>query len=165
MRRTPFTRTDLRWLRFSLKFDAVLLVILAAVIVPVDRWLVPEDPSAVAPVLLGWAALHTLRTVEPIVWRYLTLPRTTYYVTDRRVLAVCGRRVRATRLTDISGLTAVAEPDDSGRVRIDGRIVPDGFLQATVGELLHVRDVDEVVDLLSTLTGSTSTLIRSTRGS
>jgi hypothetical protein len=162
VRRTPFTRTDLKWLKFSLGFDAVLLAVLAATLAAVNLWLAPQDPSTAVRVLLAVVAWHVLRTAEPIAWRYVTLPRTTYYITDRRVLAVRGRRVRATRLSEISDLTAVVEAGGSGRVRVDGRIAPDGFLQATVGELLHVRDVDEVVRLLSTLTGSTSTLTRST---
>ncbi|GLY55067.1 hypothetical protein Lesp01_87220 [Lentzea sp. NBRC 102530] len=150
-----FVREDRRWMRFSLKFEAVKIGLLAALIVAGQGW---------ADFFSGWpAALGTLAVlaaldlffyfVEPFVWRRFTLRRTTYYVTDQRVVSTPGRRSRSTDLTAISTLTFTEEPDGSGHIHIGDRVVPDGFGNRTVGELFHIADVREVVTLLSTLTG------------
>ncbi|WP_394621643.1 hypothetical protein JNUCC0626_21910 [Lentzea sp. JNUCC 0626] len=154
-RRAVFVREDRRWTRFSLKFEGVKIGLLAASIVAGQGW---------ADFFSGWpAALGTLAVlaaldllfyfVEPFAWRRFTLHRTTYYVTDQRVVSTPGRRSRSTDLTEIGPLTFTEEPDGSGYVHLGGRVLPDGFGNRTVGELFHVADVHEVVTLLSTLTG------------
>ncbi|WP_154696984.1 hypothetical protein [Lentzea guizhouensis] len=158
VRRTPFLRTDSRWLWFHLKFDLGLLVLVAVVVVPLALWW-DDDLTFLWPLVTAWVAMDVLRVAEPFIWRYLTLPRTTYYVTDQRVVAVRGRRVRTTQLGSIDELSAAVAPDGSGHVKIDRRISPDGFLQATVAELIHVPDAREVVMLLSTLTGQQASYV------
>jgi hypothetical protein len=147
--RSVFLRQDPKWMWFSLKYHVVLLVITAVLCFLVDRSL---DLTFIWYLGLGLVVLP-----EPFVWRFLTLRRTTYYVTNQRVVSVPGRRARATKLTDIDTLAFVEELDGSGHVRIDRRYMPDGFGNRTVAELIHVPDVREVVDLLATLTGQTAT--------
>jgi hypothetical protein len=152
--RAVFLRQDLRWIWFSLKFDAVALAVLAVVFALVDWSLDFGDVW-----LVGLAVLvgpEVARFVEPFLWRFFTLRRTTYYVTNQRVVSVPGRRARATPLADIDVLEFVVEPNGSGHIRIDRRISPDGIGHRTVSELFHVPDVREVVDLLSGLTGQTA---------
>lgn len=155
MRRTVFLRVDPAWMRFSLKYHAVLFVITVAICFVVDRSL---DLAGIWSLGLGLVILpEAAYFTEPFVWRYLTLRRTTYYVTNKRVVSKPGRRARATQLVEIDTLAFTEEPDGSGYVRIDRRYVPDGFGNRTVAELIHVPDVREVVDLLATLTGQTAT--------
>lgn len=155
VRRTVFLRVDPAWMRFSLKYHAVLFVITVAICLVVDRSL---DLAGIWFLGLGLVVLpEAVHFTEPFVWRYLTLRRTTYYVTDQRVVAVRGRRARAVRLAEINNLAYAEEPDGSGYVRLDQRIMPDGFGNGTVAELIHVPDVREVVGLLATLTGQTAT--------
>ncbi|MGW6447891.1 hypothetical protein [Lentzea sp. NPDC055074] len=154
VRRAVFTRPDLRWIRFSLKFHAVLILLTLAVAGAAHEWAGYLDSwSDVLGVCAGFATLGLLGLAEPFLWRRFTLHRTTYYVTDQRVLSVPGRRARSVRLTEIDRLSFDEEPDGSGHVRLDGRVAPDGFGNGTVAELLHVPDVGEVVALLSRLTG------------
>ena len=151
--RTVFQRRDLAWIRFSLKFDAVLLVILVAVVALLTVWMDVGDVWVV--LAATFVAPAVLRYVEPFVWRYRTLHRTTYYVTDQRVVAVPRRRARSARLAEIDNLAFAEEADGSGYIRIDQRIMPDGYGNGTVAELFHVPDVRKVATLLSTLTGRT----------
>ncbi len=153
VRRSAFLRTDPAWMRFSLKFDAVALVILVALFALLSTWLGPFDTQTAVIGLLIYAVPEVVRFVEPFAWRYLTLPRTTYYVTNQRVLSKPGRRMRATKLTEIDHLGVVERPDGSGHLRIDGRIMPDGIGNGAVAELIHVPDVRKVAELLSRLTG------------
>jgi hypothetical protein len=151
--RSVFLRVDPAWMRFSLKFDAVVLALLAAVYVLVNQW---QDLAEVWRLgLVMYCAPEVVRYAEPFVWRYRTLRRTTYYVTDQRVVSVPGRRARAVRLAEIDNLSYVEEADGSGYIRLDQRIMPDGYGNGTVAELIHVPDVREVADLLSRLTGRT----------
>lgn len=153
MRRTVFLRVDPAWMWFSLKYHVVLLVITAVLCFLVDRSL---DLTFIWYLGLGVVVLpEAFHFTEPFVWRFLTLRRTTYYVTDQRVVAIPGRRARAVRLAEIGDLSYAEEADGSGYVRLDQRIMPDGFGNGTVAELIHVPDVREVVDLLARLTGKT----------
>ena len=156
VRRSVFLRADPAWMRFSLKFDAVALVVITAVAALLHLWQDASEPWFNVQVLLvAFVAPEVVRFTEPFVWRYFTLHRTTYYVTNQRVVSTPGRRTRATRLTAVHALMVAEEPDGSGYVRVDRRIMPDGFQHRTVTELIHVPDVREVVNLLSTLTGQT----------
>ncbi|GGN21349.1 hypothetical protein GCM10011609_73360 [Lentzea pudingi] len=150
-RRTVFTRPDLRWIRFSLKFHAVLFLLIVAVAGVVQGWSGYFGSWPV--VFVMCAGFAVLNIAEPLIWRRLTLHRTTYYVTDQRVVSVPGRRARSVRLTEIVTLLFTEEPDGSGQIRLDGRMMPDGFGNGSVGELIHVPAVREVVALLSELTG------------
>lgn len=155
-RRSVFLRTDPAWMRFSLKFDAIALVSLTAIVALLNLWLDWSEIWSTAQVLLiVFVAPEVVRFSEPFVWRYRTLGRTTYYVTNQRVVSTPGRRTRATSLTAVEALMVAEEPDGSGYVRVDRRIMPDGFQHRTVTELIHVPDVRAVVNLLSTLTGRT----------
>lgn len=154
LRHTVFTRPDLRWIRFSLKFHAVLFLIVVGLFSAARGWAGFLDSwSDVVRVSAGFAALNMLGLAEPFLWRRLTLHRTTYYVTDQRVVSVPGRRARSVRLTEIGTLAFTEEPDGSGQIRLANRLMPDGFGNATVSELTHVPAVREVVALLSELTG------------
>ncbi|WP_143022897.1 hypothetical protein [Lentzea jiangxiensis] len=153
--RSVFLRADAAWMRFSLKFDAALFAVVAAVMWLADGWLGPFDVWNFLIVGGGILASTVLRFVEPFAWRRLTLHRTTYYVTNRRVVCVPGRGERSTELSDIEVLTFLEEADGSGHVRLDRRHTPDGFMNAVVAELIHVPNVREVVALLSELTGQT----------
>ncbi|WP_434448051.1 hypothetical protein [Lentzea sp. E54] len=150
--RSVFLRTDPAWIRFSLKFGTVKILLIAALIAwlgSVDTW------GAIFTLVAAFVVFDVLYLAEPFLWRHRTLPRTTYYVTDQRVVSVPGRRARSVRLAEISNLTFTEEPDGSGHIRLDQRVMPDGFGNGTVAELIHVPDVREVVTLLSTLTGRT----------
>ena len=104
----------------------------------------------------GFGVVFTaLNIAEPFAWRFLTLRRTTYYVTDQRVVSVPGRRARSVRLAEIDDLAYWEIEDGSGYVRLDRRYRPDGFGNAAAAELIHVPEVREVVTLLSTLTERT----------
>jgi hypothetical protein len=150
--RSVFLRLDLRWMRFSLKFHAVVFAITAVIVglasmsLDLDEVWMIALATAVAPEVFHFA--------EPFIWRYRTLRRTTYYVTSQRVVSVPRRRARSARLTEIDNLSYVEEADGSGHIRLDQRIMP-GYGNGTVAELIHVPDVREVVDLLSGLTGKT----------
>lgn len=157
MHRSVFLRQDPKWMWFSLKFEAAFFVFLAAVFGLLHLWLGPVDSWIVKYAVVMPVVSAALHITEPFVWRFLTLRRTTYYVTNQRVVSVPGRRPRATKLTDIDTLAFAEEPDGSGYVRLDQRYMPDGFGNGTVAELIHVPDVREVVDLLATLTGQTAT--------
>jgi hypothetical protein len=151
--RAVFLRHDLRWMRFSLKFHAVVFAITAVIAVLVDTWLDLDEIWMIALATVIVPEIFTLS--EPFVWRYRTLRRTTYYITDQRVVSVPRRRARSVRLAEIDNLSYVEEADGSGYIRLDQRIMPDGFGNGTVAELIHVPDVREVVDLLAGLTGRT----------
>jgi hypothetical protein len=152
-RRTVFLRVDPAWMWFSLKYHVVLLAIMATLCFVVDR---TTDMADIWLLGLGLVVLpEAFHFTEPFVWRFLTLRRTTYYVTDQRVVAIPGRRARAVRLAEIGDLSYAEEADGSGYVRLDHRYLPDGFGNRTVAELIHVPDVREVVDLLARLTGKT----------
>lgn len=153
VRRSVFLRGDWAWVRFSLKFNAVAVVVMAAILFALNLWLVPEDLGFIVPVLIFWVVADVAKFAEPFAWRYFTLPRTTYYVTNQRVLSVPGRRMRATKLAEIDHLRVAEGPDGSGHLRIDRRIMPDGIGNGTVAELIHVPGVRKVADLLSRLTG------------
>ena len=153
MHRTVFLRGDPKWMRFSLKFHAVLLVITVALCFVVDRSLDLDEVWVIA--LATVIVPEIFHLTEPFVWRFLTLRRTTYYVTDQRVVSVPGRRARSVRLAEIPHLAFAEAEDGSGYVRLDHRILPDGFGNGTVAELIHVPDVREVVDLIARLTGKT----------
>jgi hypothetical protein len=58
-------------------------------------------------------------------------------------------------LAEIDNLSYAEEADGSGHIRLDQRIMPDGYGNGTVAELIHVPEVREVVDLLCRLTGQT----------
>jgi hypothetical protein len=151
VRRTVFTRPDPRWIRFGLTFHAVLGLLIAAVTGAVHEWTGHLDSW---PVLVGtYAGFAVLDLAEPFVWRRLTLHRTTYYVTDQRIVSVPRRRARSVLLTEIDALAFFEEPDGSGQIRLANRLMPDGFGTGTVGELIHVPAVRGVVALLSELTG------------
>lgn len=154
-RHTIFLRSDPRWMWFSLKFDAVLVVFMAVVFVLLNWWLGPVDLWGVMFGVYGLAVPIVLQFTDPFAWRFFTLRRTTYYVTDQRVVSVPGRRARSVPLTEIDNLAFAENADGSGYVRLDQRVMPDGFGNRTVAELIHVPDVREVVTLLSTLTGKT----------
>ncbi|WP_439664468.1 hypothetical protein ACSHWB_25350 [Lentzea sp. HUAS TT2] len=151
--RSVFLRVDPHWMRFSLKFDAVMFVLVVAVGALLSWWSGPLDPGILKVLAAVVIAPEIVRFVEPFAWRRFTLHRTTYYVTDQRVVSVPGRRARSTRLNEIEHLTFAEEPDGSGHVRLDGRYMPDGFGNSAVAELIHVPDVREVVTLLSRLSG------------
>ena len=153
MHRSVFLRLDLRWMRFSLKFHAVLFAITAVLFVLASTWLDLDDLWRIA--LATVIVPEVFHFAEPFIWRYRTLRRTTYYVTSQRVVSVPGRRARSVRLKEIDNLSYVEEADGSGYVRLDHRMMPDGYGNGTVAELIHVPDVREVVDLLSRLTGRT----------
>ncbi|MGW6933792.1 PH domain-containing protein [Lentzea sp. NPDC054927] len=153
--RSVFLRGDPAWMRFSLKFHAVALVLVVAVFALASQWLDLGDLWRIG--LAVFVAPEVAHFTEPFVWRFLTLRRTTYFVTDQRVVSVPGRRTRAVRLAEIDNLAYVEEADGSGYVRLDQRIMPDGFGNKAVAELIHVPDVREVVDLISRLTGQTPT--------
>lgn len=153
MHRSVFLRLDLKWMRFSLKFVAVMFAITAVITGLVSTWLDLDELWMIA--LATVVAPEVFQFTEPFIWRYRTLRRTTYYVTSQRVVSVPGRRARSVRLTKIDNLSYVEEADGSGYVRLDHRIMPDGYGNRTVAELIHVPDVREVVDLLSRLTGRT----------
>lgn len=153
VRRSVFLRLDWKWIRFSLKFHAILFVITVVIFIPVSRWLDFEDLWLIA--LATFVAPEILHFAEPFIWRYRTLHRTTYYITNQRVVSVPRRRARSVRLAEIDNLSYVEEADGSGYVRLDQRLMPDGYGNGTVAELLHVPDVREVVDLLAGLTGKT----------
>ncbi|MFS8101725.1 hypothetical protein LFM09_31815 [Lentzea alba] len=155
VRRSVFLRQDPKWIRFSLKFDAVLLVFLTAVVGLLHLWLGPVDSWTVKFTAGMFAASVALHHAEPFVWRFLTLHRTTYYVTNHRVVSTPGRRARAVKLAEIDALSYDRNADGTGYVRLDHRVMPDGFGNGTVAELIHVPDVDEVVALLANLTGRT----------
>lgn len=148
-----FLRTDPAWMRFSLKFVAGMFAITAVITGLVSTWLDLDELWMV--VLATVVAPEVFHFAEPFIWRYRTLRRTTYYVTSQRVVSVPGRLARSVRLTEIGDLSYVEEADGSGYVRLDHRIMPDGYRNGTVAELIHVPDVREVVDLLSRLTGKT----------
>ncbi|KJK42311.1 hypothetical protein UK23_37730 [Lentzea aerocolonigenes] len=155
VRRSVFLRQDPKWMRFSLKFQAVVFVLLTAVagllrlgFGVVDGW----SLTFAAGMFVVSTALYF---TEPFIWRLLTLRRTTYYVTDQRVVSVPGRRTRSMRLDEIDTLAFTEDEDGSGYLRLDRRYLPDGFGHSRVAELIHVPDVREVVTLLSTLTGRT----------
>lgn len=151
--RSVFLRVDPAWMRFSLKYHAVLLVITVVLCFLVDRSL---DLATIWYIGLGLVVLpEAVHFTEPFLWRYLTLRRTTYYVTDQRVVSVPGRRTRSVRLAEIGYLAFAEAEDGSGHIRLDQRHLPDGFGDRTVAELIHVPDVREVVDLLARLTGKT----------
>lgn len=153
MRRSVFLRLDLRWMRFSLKFHAVVFAITAVIAALVSTSL---DLHEVWMIALATVVLpEVLHFAEPFIWRYRTLHRTTYYVTNQRVVSVPRRRARSARLAEIDNLSYAEEEDGSGYIRLDRRIMPDGYGNGTVAELIHVPDVREVVDLLSRLTGRT----------
>src|SRR5690349_1803939 len=142
--RSVFLRQDPKWIRFSLKFDAVLIVLLVMAGVLLNLWLGPVD-SSTARIVVGVVVVpEVFRFAEPFVWRFRTLGRTTYYVTNQRVVSVPGRRARATKLAEIDGLAFAENADGSGYVRLDRRYMPDGFGHRTVAELIHVPDVREV---------------------
>ncbi|SFR23528.1 hypothetical protein SAMN04488564_10720 [Lentzea waywayandensis] len=149
-----FLRPDLTWIRFSLKFHAVLILLVVVVAAAAHGWAdYLGSWSDVFGVCTGFAVLGLLGIAEPFVWRYQTLRRTTYYVTDQRVVSVPGRRARSAPLTEIGYLAFTEEPGGSGHIRLDSRVMPDGYGNGTVAELIHVPDVHEVVTLISTLTG------------
>ncbi|MDX3664066.1 hypothetical protein PV646_42850 [Streptomyces sp. ID05-26A] len=143
-----FMRLDLRWIRFSLTFNAVKIALLVTLVLLTgdlsDHW-----PAALAALV----ALDVLYLAEPFIWRHRTLRRTTYYVTDQRVVSVPGKRARSVKLTDLDVLSFAEEPDGSGYIKLERRVMPDGYGNGTVGELIHVPAVREVVALLSELTG------------
>lgn len=153
MHRSVFLRLDLRWMWFSLKFDTVMFAIMAVIAGLASTWLDLDELWMVA--LATVVAPAVFHFAEPFIWRYRTLRRTTYYVTSQRVVSVPRRRARSVRLTEIDNLSYAEEADGSGYVRLDQRIMPDGYGNGTVAELIHVPDVREVVALLSRLTGKT----------
>lgn len=153
MHRSVFLRLDRKWIRFSLKFDAVLFVITVAAAALVSTTLDMRGVWSIA--LATFFGPIVFNFAEPFVWRYRTLSRTTYYVTDKRVVSVPRRRARSVRLAEIDNLSYVEEADGSGYIRLDQRIMPDGYGNGTVAELIHVPDVREVVELISRLTGKT----------
>ncbi|MDX8050477.1 hypothetical protein SK571_13885 [Lentzea sp. BCCO 10_0798] len=157
-----FLRPDPRWIRFTLKFDAIKIAIVAGLALLTRGWTDFFDDWPTALMVLGaFVVLDLFYLAEPFLWRYRTLRRTTYYVTDQRVVSVPGRRARSVKLTDIDDLSFAEEPDGSGHIRLDRRLMPDGYGTRTVAELIHVPDVRQVVTLLSTLTGlPESTLIQ-----
>ncbi|MCR3751336.1 PH domain-containing protein [Lentzea californiensis] len=157
-----FLRLDLKWIRFTLEFDAVKIALLAGVAFLTREWTDLVGNWSTALLAFGaFVMLDLLYLAEPFLWRYRTLRRTTYYVTDQRVVAVAGKRSRPVKLADIDNLSFAEGPDGSGHVRLDQRVMPDGYGTRTVAELIHVPDVRQVVALLSTLTGlSESTLIQ-----
>ncbi|MEV6719037.1 hypothetical protein AB0M48_44170 [Lentzea sp. NPDC051208] len=157
-----FLRLDLKWIRFSLKFGAVKIALIAGLAFLTHGWTgFFADWSTALLVCGAFAVLDLLYLAEPFLWRYRTLRRTTYYVTDQRVVSIPGRRARSVKLADIDNLSFTEEPDGSGHIRLDRRIMPDGYGNGTVAELIHVPDVRQVVTLLSTLTGlPESTLIQ-----
>jgi hypothetical protein len=63
--RAVFLRQDLRWIWFSLKFDAVALAVLAVVLVLVDRWLDFGDIWVVG--LVVFVGPEVARFVEPLL--------------------------------------------------------------------------------------------------
>ena len=64
-------------------------------------------------------------------------------------------------LAEISTLAFAEEPDGSGYIKLEQRVMPDGYGNGTVGELIHIPDVRQVVALLSMLTSlPESTLIQ-----
>ncbi|MCX2953334.1 hypothetical protein [Lentzea sp. NEAU-D7] len=149
-----FLRLDPKWIWFSLRFDAVKIAIVVGLALLAHGWTdFFDDWSTVLLVCGAFVVLDLLYLAEPFLWRYRTLRRTTYYVTDQRVVSVPGRRARSVKLADIDALSFAEEPDGSGHIRLDRRIMPDGYGTRTVAELIHVPDVRQVVTLLSTLTG------------
>jgi hypothetical protein len=154
VKRSVFLRSDLTWIRFSLKFHAVLILLVVAVAAAAHVWAgYLGSWSDVFGVCAGFATLGLAGLAEPFLWRRFTLHRTTYCVTDQRVVSVPGRRARSARLTEIDHLAFIEEPDGSGHIRLTGRVVPDGFGNGTVSELIHVPGVHEVATLIATLTG------------
>lgn len=153
--RSVFLRVDPRWMRFSVKFNAVVFLLLTVVAGLFNLWLGVVDGWSVSFAAGMFAVSTALYFVEPFAWRFLTLRRTTYYVTDQRVVSVPGRRTRSVRLAEVDNLAFTEDEDGSGYVRLDQRYLPDGFGNRTVAELIHVPDVREVVNLLSMLTGRT----------
>ncbi|MET9229647.1 PH domain-containing protein [Lentzea sp. NPDC003310] len=151
-KRTVFLRHDPRWMLFSLKFDAIGLLAVVAVVAVPALWTGEFDTELFRILVIVFLAPEAVRFVEPFIWRYRTLRRTTYYVTNQRVVSIPRRRARSVRLKEIDYLGFSEEPDGTGYVRLDGRLMPDGYGNGTVAELLHVPDVREVVTLLSTLT-------------
>lgn len=143
-----FMRPDLKWIRFSSTFNVVKIALLTTLVLLTgtlsDHW-----PVA----LLALVVLDVLYLAEPFVWRHRTLRRTTYYVTDQRVVSVPGKRARSVKLAELDVLAFAEEPDGSGYVKLERRVMPDGYGGGTVGELIHVPDVRQIVALLSTLTG------------
>ncbi|SMD13868.1 hypothetical protein [Lentzea albidocapillata] len=149
-----FLSLDVKWIRFSLKFDAVKIALVAGLVFLTHGWTDVFDNWSTALLVLGaFVVLDLLYLAEPFLWRYRTLRRTTYYVTGQRVVSVPGRRARSVKLADIDDLTFAEEPDASGYIRLDRRIMPGGYGNGTVAELIHIPDVRQVVTLLSTLTG------------
>ena len=153
VRRSVFLRTDPRWMRFSLKFNAAAFLLLTVVAGLLNLGLGVVDGWSVTFGAGMFAVSTALYFTEPFVWRFLTLRRTTYYVTDQRVVSVPGRRTRSMRLDEIDNLAFTEDEDGSGYVRLDRRYLPDGFGNRTVAELIHVPEVRAVVTLLSTSTG------------
>lgn len=142
-------------MRFSLKFNAAVFLLLTVVAGLLNLGLGVVDGWSVTFGAGMFAVSTALYFTEPFAWRFLTLRRTTYYVTDQRVVSVHGRRARSTRLDEIDTLAFTEDQDGSGYLRLDRRYLPDGFGQSRVAELIHVPDVREVANLLSTLTGRT----------
>ncbi|SDK45090.1 hypothetical protein SAMN04488074_105472 [Lentzea albidocapillata subsp. violacea] len=157
-----FLSLDVKWIRFSLRFDAVKIALVAGSVLLMRGWSDFLDSWSTALLVFGaFVVLELLYLAEPFLWRYRTLRRTTYYVTDQRVVSVPGRRARSVKLADIDDLTFAEEPDGTGYIRLDRRVMPDGYGTRTVAELIHLPDVRQVVTLLSTLTGlPESTLIQ-----
>ncbi|MEV6238985.1 PH domain-containing protein [Lentzea sp. NPDC051838] len=153
--RSVFLSVDPAWMWFSVKFDAVLFAVLAAIIGLLNQGLGVVDGWSVTFFAAMFAGSTAFYFIEPFAWRFLTLRRTTYYVTDQRVVSVPGRRPRSVPLAEIDTLAFAESDDGSGYIRLYGRHMPDGFGNGTVAELIHVPDVREVVDLLSRLTGKT----------
>ena len=108
MRCSIFLRLDLKWIWFSLKFDAFLLVITVAAASLAGNLL---DVHDIWRIVLAMACGQLIFTfAEPFIWRYRTLRRTTYYVTNQRVVSVPGRRARSVRLAEIDNPKVASSP-------------------------------------------------------